>query len=222
MVGEMKKSALSNAVSFRYAILDTYSKIGLNENELSVCLMIDHLLEQGNYFITPDMLSLKMSLSSAEINDIIASLMKRGFVSYETKKKGLTISINGIQERVYSELLDSMNREKRNKYDEDKLEADRALYAFFEEKYGRTLSPLEQNTINDWLDGGYTDTEIRNALLDALGRNKKTIKEVNKILLNKRKQNDIQKEGASAVNDRWDKDIDETVKAAKLLWGDGE
>lgn len=218
----MKKSALSNAVSFRYAILDTYSKIGLNENELSVCLMIDHLLEQGNYFITPDMLSLKMSLSSAEINDIIASLMKRGFVSYETKKKGLTISINGIQERVYSELLDSMNREKRNKYDEDKLEADRALYAFFEEKYGRTLSPLEQNTINDWLDGGYTDTEIRNALLDALGRNKKTIKEVNKILLNKRKQNDIQKEGASAVNDRWDKDIDETVKAAKLLWGDGE
>ena len=94
------------------------------------------------------------------------------------------------------------------------------LISLFEEKFARTLTPLETTTMNEWLDGGYREEEIRNALLDCVNRNKKTVRAVNKALIAKRKQEDIQKEGATGVSDRWDKNIEETVAAAKALWGD--
>jgi hypothetical protein len=43
----MTKSALMSAVDFRYVLIDSYKRMGLNEDELAVILSIDHLLEQG-------------------------------------------------------------------------------------------------------------------------------------------------------------------------------
>ena len=66
----MTKTSAISLISFRSMILDCYKKLGLNENELVVILMIDHLLEQGNTLITGDALSMKMKLSAPEIDAI--------------------------------------------------------------------------------------------------------------------------------------------------------
>ena len=73
--------------------------------------------------------------------------------------------------------------------------------------------------MGDWLEAGYRDEEIQDALLDALKERKKTIRAVDKILRAKRRDDDIRKEGASAVNDNWDKDIEKTMEIAKAMWG---
>ena len=106
----MVRNAMLNAVSFQYLLLDSYARLGLSEDELAVSLMLDHLLEQGNTFITADMLSLKMTFSSSKIDGIMSSLMKKGFLVYETgKDKKMTTSLGPPQRTVPSRILGRLN-----------------------------------------------------------------------------------------------------------------
>ncbi len=216
-----RNDVLMNAVSFEYLLLDCYARLGLSEDELAVCLMIRHLLEQGNSFLTADMLSLKMSLKTKQIDETIASLLKKKFVSYvPSKDGGLSVSLDSLEMAVKKEFASNLTREQNNSLNREREKDMQKLVSLFEDKFVRTLSPLEISTLSDWLNNGYSLDEIKNALLDALRQNKKTIKAVNKILINRRKQDDIEKEGASGVSERWDKNIEETIAATKALWGD--
>ncbi len=213
-------NSLINAVSFEYLLLDCYSKLGLSEKELTVCLMIEHLSKQGNAFVNSDMLALKMNLSTKEIDEAMSSLLQKGFLVYDHDEDNkLTISLSPLKEEVKKEFAFSLTREQTNSMNKEREGDMTKLVSLFEEKFARTLAPLEISTITDWLDSGYSLDNIKNALLDALNQNKKNIRAVNKILVNRRKQDDIQKEGASAVSDRWDKSVEETIQAAKTLWG---
>ena len=213
-------NSLINAVSFEYLLLDCYSKLGLSEKELTVCLMIEHLSKQGNAFVNSDMLALKMNLSTKEIDEAMSSLLQKGFLVYDHDEDNkLTISLSPLKEEVKKEFAFSLTREQTNSMNKEREGDMTKLVSLFEEKCARTLAPLEISTITDWLDSGYSLENIKNALLDALNQNKKNIRAVNKILVNRRKQDDIQKEGASAVSDRWDKSVEETIQAAKTLWG---
>ena len=51
---------VSEALDFRFLLLENYKKMKISENELAVIFMIDHLTSQGNPFVTGDILSLKM------------------------------------------------------------------------------------------------------------------------------------------------------------------
>ncbi len=216
-----RNDILMNAVSFEYLLLDCYSRLGLDEDELAVCLMIKHLLEQGNYFVSVDMLSLKMSMKSSKIDETIASLMKKKFVNFvPSEDGGLAISLDALEATIKREFANGLAREQNNSLNKEREQSMQKLVSLFEDKFARTLTPLEISTLSDWFNNGYKEDEIKNALLDALRQNKKTIKAVNKILINKRKSEDIQKEGASSVSDRFDKNIEETIAAAKALWGD--
>ena len=61
MERNVMKNPYLNAVSFHYVLLDCYKRLGITETGLSVILMIDHLIEQGNTFINSDMLIRKAS-----------------------------------------------------------------------------------------------------------------------------------------------------------------
>ena len=60
-----------DAIDIRYILLENYKKMGITENELAVIFMIQHLLDQGNSFITQELLALKMTLPIADIDRII-------------------------------------------------------------------------------------------------------------------------------------------------------
>ena len=59
---------VSEALDFRFLLLENYKKLKLNEQELATIFMIDHLVSPGNPFVTADLLSLKMSLDIKEID----------------------------------------------------------------------------------------------------------------------------------------------------------
>ena len=51
---------VSGALDFKYLLLDNYKKYKINENTLATILVMDQLINQGNPFITAELLSLKM------------------------------------------------------------------------------------------------------------------------------------------------------------------
>ncbi|MCQ2798277.1 MAG: DnaD domain protein [Bacilli bacterium] len=214
----MAKNSAMTLISFRSMILDCYKKLGLNENELVVILMVDHLLEQGNTLITGDALSLKMKLSASEIDSILANLMSRNLVTYEETGFGLITSIENVRAQAYEELKKSIHMEEEDGA-KDAFNTRKSKHiSFFEEKYGRGLSPLECGMIGEWINAGFKDDEITDALLDCLRSNSKSIKAVDRALRNKRREEDIIKEGVSSVDDIYDDDIDKTIELAKRLW----
>lgn len=211
-----------DAVDFRYILLDTYKKIGIPESELAVILMVDHLLRQENTFITADLLSLKMTMKTKEIDAILASLVKKEYISYDVSPEGMRTSLEPLKRKLYNQFQLEMAKNSENLLSAQRAETLTRLYGYFEKRLKRTLSPLENDLISSWLDDGYEEEDIQGALEEALFNNRRSMKSVDKMLRTGRRRSDIEKEGYSGVNDTWDKDIEKTIEIAKTKWIEDE
>ena len=212
-------AAQMEALDFRYLLLEYYRKLKLNENELATILMIDHLLGQKNTLVTPDLLSLKMSLSSKELDKIFVSLIERDYLIFDTGKK-IKVSLKPLKKKLYEVFEETLAKEHETKISEEKSKVLQNIYQVFESELSRPLSPLEFSLIGEWVDRGFSDERIIEALRLALSRGKKTLKSVDKILLQWQARDDIEKSGGTAVKDDWDQDIEKTMQIIKTKWLD--
>ena len=211
---------ISEAVDFRFLLLENYKKLKISENELAVIFMIDHLVSQGNPFITADLLSLKMSLDVKEIDTIIADLLTRGFMEYATLNGRTVTSLNPLKEKLFSNFAISVSKEAENKKAKEEMLSN--IYQSFEAELGRTLQPMEISTIREWVDLGYSDEIIINALKEALAQGKKSIKSVDKVLLSWAKREELETEGKTTIKNNWNEDLEETIRIAKTPWLDDD
>lgn len=205
------------ALDFRYLLLEYYKKLRLTENDLAVILMIDHLLNQKNNLITPDLLSLKMNLSTSDLDKILVNLIERNFLVFEIGKK-TKVSLKPLQKKLYELFQVSLAKEQEVATSEKKASYLKNIYEVFESELKRTLSPLEFSLINEWVNDGYKDETIIAALNEALSKGKRSIKSVDKILIQWKARDDIEKEGISNVKNSWDDDIEKTIEIAKAKW----
>ena len=211
---------ISEAVDFRFLLLENYKKLKISENELAVIFMIDHLVTQGNPFITADLLSLKMSLDVKEIDTIIADLLTRGFMEYATLNGRTVTSLSPLKEKLFSNFAISVSKEAENKKAKEEMLSN--IYQSFEAELGRTLQPMEISTIREWVDLGYSDEIIINALKEALAQGKKSIKSVDKVLLSWAKREELETEGKTTIKNNWNEDLEETIRIAKTPWLDDD
>jgi len=210
------------ALDFRYLLIEHYKKIALDENELAVVLVIDHLLEQKNKFITADLLSLRMNLSTEAIDKILVRLINRGLLEYETTNKNIKTSLKPLRKKLYKEFQLALAKEQELNDSTTRNAMLKNIYEVFEKELSRPLSPLEFSIINEWINFGYSDEMIINALKEAVSKNKKSLRSIDKILLAWQTRDDMEKEGYSAVSEKWNKDIEETIKIAKTKWIDND
>ena len=211
---------ISEAVDFRFLLLENYKKLKISENELAIIFMIDHLVSQGNPFITADLLSLKMSLDAKEIDNLIADLLTRGFMEYASINGKTVTSLNPLKEKLFSNFAMSVSKETENKKNREEVLSN--IYQAFESSLNRSLQPMEISTIREWVALGYSDAVIINALKEALSQGKKTLKSVDKILLSWAKREDIETEGKTPIDDEWSKNLEETIRIAKTPWLDDD
>ena len=211
---------ISEAIDFRFLLLENYKKLKISENELAIIFMIDHLVSQGNPFITADLLSLKMTLDIKEIDELIADLLTRGFVEYASVGGKTVTSLNPLKEKLFSNFALTVSKEAENKKAKDEMLTN--IYQSFENELGRTLQPMEISTIREWVDLGYSDDLIINALKEALNQGKRSIKSVDKILLSWAKREDLETEGKTPIDDDWTKNLEETIRIAKTPWLDDD
>ena len=211
---------IREAVDFRFLLLENYKKLKISENELAVIFMIDHLVTQGNPFITADLLSLKMSLDVKEIDALIADLLTRGFMEYASLNGRTVTSLSPLKEKLFSNFALSVSKEAENKKAKEEMLSN--IYQSFEAELGRTLQPMEISTIREWVDLGYSDEIIINALKEALSQGKRSIKSVDKVLLSWAKREELEVEGKTTIKNNWNEDLEETIRIAKTPWLDDD
>lgn len=205
-------------IDFRYLLLDFYKKLGLNENEAMVILMVDQLLRQGNDFISQSDLSFKMNLSEKELDGLMAGLMQKDMLAIDSRGGRLKTSLSPIKEKLYGLFQQAIAEKRATPVAARKAEAIGKVRDYFEKRLNRTLSPLEADTIAAWLDDGYSDEDIKGALESAIAAGRKTFKAIDGQLRMSRKRDDIEKEGYTGVNSRWNKDIEHTIEIARTKW----
>lgn len=213
---------VSEALDFKYLLLENYKRLKISELELATIFMIDHLINQGNPFVNADLLSLKMNLDVKEIDKILASLLKKKLLDYVTTGKKTATTLDPLKQKLYSEFqlfLTIEEETKKKKQISDELEN---IYGTFQKLLNRSLSPVEISRIREWVTYGFTDEQIVNALKDALAKGKKSLNSVDKILLSYQIRDDRTSEGMSPINKDWNKNLEETIRIAKTPWLDDD
>ena len=211
---------ISEAIDFRFLLLENYKKLKLSEEELAVIFMVDHLINSGNPFVTADLLSLKMTLDVKRIDVLLAGLLTRGFIEYVSKGKKTITSLDPLKEKLFREFQMASSFEQESKKSQKVNEMLTNIYSEFERLLGRPLSQVEFSRIREWISYGYSDEMIINALKEALSKGKKSLRAVDKILLSWVEREDIEKEGHTPINKEWDKNLEETIQIAKTPWLD--
>ncbi len=206
---------IMDAIDWRTILVDNYKKLGLSENELSIILVTNSLIQKGVDFITPDLIALKMTLDFNEIDNCFTNLLKKNILTLEGKEK-LKISIEPLKKKlvdIFYEELKNQTSTPTNKEQED-------IFVLFETEFGRALSQFEVNTIKDWFDQGNTAATIKEALNVATLAKVKTIRYIDKVLLEWKRREELAKNGVSPLSEKWRKNLEETMEIAKINWMD--
>ena len=150
-----------------------YKKFNLENNEL---LMLIYLLNCNEKLILDNKkISKDLYLEENEVLNIISSLIEKNYISIEMSKN------NGIIEEYIS--LD-LFYEKINSYliENDKKDNSSDIYSKFEKEFGRTLSPVEYETISKWIESNIPIDLIEAALKEAILSGVNSIRYIDKIL----------------------------------------
>ena len=209
---------ITEAIDFRFLLIENYKKLKISEVELATIFVIDHLIGQGNPFVTADLLSLKMSLDIKEIDKVLANLITKGYFEYKTQGKKTIATLEPLKQKLYREFQIYLSKEEEEKTSKRITEELENIYKTFEELLGRSLSPVEISKIHEWISYGYTDKMIIDALKEALRQGKKSLRSVDKILLAWSQREDIVSEGHTPLSEDWDKNLEETIRIAKTPW----
>ena len=150
-----------------------YKKFNLENNEL---LMLIYLLNCNEKLILDNKkISKDLYLEENEVLNIISSLIEKNYISIEmSKNNGIIeeyISLDLFYEKINSCLIE--NDKKDNSSD---------IYSKFEKEFGRTLSPVEYETISKWIESNIPIDLIEAALKEAILSGVNSIRYIDKIL----------------------------------------
>ena len=144
---------------------------------LNEAILIIYFMNQETPILDIDNIKSEAYLSEEEIMEAYEKLVTLGII--ETK----VIKENGTLEEIISldNIIKSVSQDI-TKEGKAKLTVD--LFQKFEEEFGRSLSPMEYEIINNWLDEGTSEELILEALKEAIYNNVKSLRYIEKILLN--------------------------------------
>lgn len=158
----------------KYALI--YSKeLGLDINAL---ILLIYLLNQRSKIVFDYKNIMEtLNLTDRELLDAISLLKDKKILSIQMEKNDFgileeRIDISSFYDIVFSKFLE-----------EKKIETNKsALYDSFESEFGRTLSPIEYEIINSWIQSGISNELILQALKEAVFNGVNNLRYIDKIL----------------------------------------
>ena len=163
---------LLKSISFQISkeLLFNYKKINITEKELVVIIY----LTNSNTIYNPKKMSNDLGFSLNEILELVNSLCEKGLAKIEIKKENNvrceSINLDPLYEKIAFSLSDAEKKSESN------------LYSLFETEFGRSISPMEYEIINGWLDNGYSEELIKLALKEATYNGVSNLRYIDKII----------------------------------------
>lgn len=172
-------------------LLKYYKKIGMSEQELILYLQLLQFQQQGIYFPSMDKISEYMDITMDASFNLIQQLINKSVISMDTMRNesGKTEDRYDLTP-IFVKLELVMGQEKMEKVEQVKEDKRAHLFNQFEQEFGRSLSPIELETIQQWLESDkYSIELIELALREAILNQAYSLKYMDRILLNWERKN---------------------------------
>lgn len=180
----------SKALDFEYLLLEFYKTLNIQEREVVIILMIEHLLKQGNDFITSDLLALKMKYDIKEIDASLSILFTKGYLEYKEVNNELHTSLDSLKKSLFKTFEKTIFTEEEISKNEIIEEKRKIIFDAFMASFNRNLSPIEISRIDSWIEQDVDQTIILDALKDASNREKLSVMYIDRLIVNKLKEED--------------------------------
>ena len=159
-------------VNHRDWLLDNMELLNLSHTDLIVVLLIDFLNEH-QIMITTELLSEKTKLSTHDLDMVLGGLCAKKYLDIRVKGSKVNFSLNGLFDTDIARETQVM---------------DSPLFDVFETEFGRPLTQLEMQKINEW-NRIYDKQMIIYALRSASAYQKLNFSYIDRILANWRDKN---------------------------------
>ena len=191
-----------------------FSELNLNMNECFLLMELWYFkYEEGNEFPTEDLLCKAMGIDEGQLFLLLSNVIQKGMVAHEENKGSIRYSLTPLLEKIFDlwskeEKIDkqcNIEEKKEIASDEAIVSHNSNMYQLFEGEFGRILSPIEIDNIQEWLyEKMYSESMIKEALTEAVLIGKLNFKYIDRILL------DWEKKGVNSA------DENEAVKKIKI------
>lgn len=156
-------------------LLMNYSKLKIDEKSLIVLI---YLMNDKSHLFNPKKIGDDLNISSPEVLQIIDNLCMSDVISIELKK------VNEVREEFINleQLYTKLAYFIINEEEVSEASQNSNIYDIFEQEFGRTLSPIEYELINGWLDADFKEDIIIMALKEAVFNGVSNLRYIDKIL----------------------------------------
>ena len=185
------------------------TELGLSANEL---ILLIYFVNQETPMFDVDKISTQTYLTIDDAIEAYTRLLGINLITVDTSKDDdgkliEVINLDNIFKSVSTEIVSNIKEESTSD-----------IYEKFESEFGRTLSRMEYEIINNWLDSGISTEIIEEALKEAVMSDIKTFKYVrailnswkekgfktrNDVLVNRAKETNFDKTSATLFDCDW-------------------
>ena len=213
-------------VVIRRELLDHYSELGLDEQDLIILIKLIYASETSNKQPSIELLQKGSNMQPREVTAIIQNLIQRELLELNVNKdeEGRFTEYMNL-DPFYEKLSQLLKKETIDTNVQSDKEKFKTLFQMIEQTFARPLSPYEIETLTQWIDVDQHDIDIIQAALDeANSQNKLSFKYMDRILLNWKKNNVKTIDDSKEIRKQFNKPkMKHTVKKVpKFDWLNGE
>ena len=149
-----------------------YQELNMTLEELH---FIIYLMNTKDLAFNPKKFSSDLGTSMPEVLELVNNLVNKDLLSLDLRKEGNIRNEYLNLDKLYNKLSFLV-------INEEKKESSTNLFDVFEKEFGRTLSPIEYELINGWLDNEFSKELVKAALKEAVYNRVSNLRYIDKIL----------------------------------------
>ena len=170
MTEKIKELIQNRDMTIPRILFQNYKNIGITDQELIILI---YILNTSDIF-NPKQISNELNITLNDVMAAMEDMSSKGITRLELKKIGNIrneyINLDGLYEKLAFKIL---NKEE---------EKTTSIYDIFETEFGRTISPMEYEIINAWIENGTSEETIILALKEATYNGVSNLRYIDKII----------------------------------------
>lgn len=157
-----------------------YKALNITDEEL---IFLIYIINEKNLVFNPKKISSDLNIGLENVLELIGNLTSKDMISLES------VTINNVRDEYISidKLYKKLGYFLINEEVEEKNKNSN-IFDIFEKEFGRTLSPMEYEIINGWLDSDFNEELIISALKEATYNGVSNLRYIDKILFEWKKK----------------------------------
>ena len=199
-------------------LFTNYKKLNITDEEF---IVLSYLINYNSLTYNPKIIAKELDIKINKLLVIINNLCEKQIISINLAKNSNNILEETLSfDLLYSKLAMIVMAGTVEESEENK-EMSTSLFEIFEQEFGRTLSPMEYEIINGWVNDGFSEELIIEALKEATFNGVSSLRYIDRILIEWKKKNIKTKQDVKKVQKKYKTKKDDVVEVFDYDWLNG-